>query len=50
MDDLARLLAHEEIRDLAYRYAVAIDRHDHDRLGTLPYEEPTWQAFSERER
>ena len=32
MDDVARLLAYEEIRQLAARYAVAVDRRDLDAL------------------
>ena len=35
MDDVARLLAYEEIRQLAARYAVAIDRRDLDALVAL---------------
>ena len=35
MDDVARLLAYEEIRQLASRYAVAIDRRDLDALVNL---------------
>lgn len=35
MDDVARLLAYEEIRRLASRYAVAIDRRDLDSLVEL---------------
>jgi len=32
MDDIHRLLAHEEIRQLAYRYALATDSRDLDAL------------------
>lgn len=35
MDDVARLLAYEEIRQLAARYAVAVDRRDLDALVEL---------------
>lgn len=35
MDDLARLLARDEIRQLAHRYAVAIDARDLDALVAL---------------
>jgi len=35
MDDVARLLAHEEIRQLVYRYALAIDSRDLDALVEL---------------
>ena len=35
MDDIARLLAYEEIRQLAARYAVAVDRRDLDALVEL---------------
>ncbi|WP_419919179.1 nuclear transport factor 2 family protein [Candidatus Poriferisocius sp.] len=35
MNDIERLLAHEEIRQLAARYAVAVDRRDLDALVEL---------------
>ena len=35
MDELARLIAHDEIRQLASRYAVALDRRDLDALVEL---------------
>ncbi|MAE97446.1 MAG: hypothetical protein CL910_22580 [Deltaproteobacteria bacterium] len=35
MDDLARLLAYQEIRQLASHYAVALDARDLDRLAGL---------------
>ena len=35
MDDVTRLLAYEEIRQLAARYAVAVDRRDLDALVEL---------------
>lgn len=35
MNDLQRLLAHEEIRQLAHRYALAVDRRDYDLLVSL---------------
>ncbi len=35
MDALARLLARDEIRELAHRYAVAIDSRDLDALVAL---------------
>lgn len=35
MDDLQRLLAYEEIRQLAYRYALATDSRDLDALVSL---------------
>jgi ketosteroid isomerase-like protein len=35
MDDLARLLARDEIRQLAHRYAVALDARDLDALVSL---------------
>lgn len=35
MDDIARLVAYEEIRQLAARYAVAVDRRDLDALVEL---------------
>src|SRR5262245_38034489 len=35
MDELARLLARDEIRELAHRYAVAVDARDLDALVAL---------------
>ena len=40
MDDLARLKATEEIRQLASRYAVALDARDIDALGALYVDDP----------
>jgi len=42
MDDLERLVALQDIRDLVVTYAMAFDDHDWDRLGTVFTEDASW--------
>ena len=66
MDPVERAVARDEIRQLAARYALAVDSRDLDSLvglfvpgdwphthtgkGTLPESWKTWQAFWTREK
>ena len=42
MDDLERLVALQDIRDLVVTYAMAFDDRDWDRLGTVFTEDASW--------
>ena len=42
MEDLERLVALQEIRDLVVTYAMAFDDHDWDRLATVFTDDASW--------